>query len=146
MTGGIAQGRLVPDELLGPLRDSTSVSGNGSELRRRLSEDGYLFLRRTVNRADISAARGEVFERLAEVGEIRQPAIEGIATGESRRRERAADLGAFWQSVKHGPALRHVSHGRQIGTLMQSAPAQRGKSREFRKALFLHSRGTGIII
>ena len=71
MTGGIAQGRLVPEELVGPLRDSASVRGNGSELRHRLSEDGYLFLRNAVKRADISAARGEVFERLAEVGEIR---------------------------------------------------------------------------
>ena len=110
MTGGFAQGHLVPDELLGPLRDSTSVRENGSELQRRLSADGYLFLRNAVNRADISAARGEVFERLAEVGEIRQPAIEGIATGESRRRELAADLGDFWQSVNHGPALRFIQH------------------------------------
>ncbi len=131
MTGGIAQGRLVPDELLGPLRDSTSVRGDGSELRRRLSEDGYLFLRDTVKRADISSARGEVFERLAEVGEIRQPAIEGIATGESRRGERAADLGAFWQSVNHGPALRHVSHGRQIGTLMQTVFGESARPHDY---------------
>ena len=94
MSSGIAQGAPVPAKLIGPLRDSTSARKDGSELQSRLSQDGYLFLRNTVNQADIMAARGEVFERLAEVGEIRKPAINGIATGESRRSELTEDLGA----------------------------------------------------
>ena len=99
MTDAIAQACPVPDQLLCALRDSTSVREDGEALRRRLNDDGYLFLREIVDGADVSAARGEVLERLAEVGEIRQPAIEGIATGESRRRERSTDLGEFWRCV-----------------------------------------------
>lgn len=72
-----------------------------------------------VGRDEVLAARQEVFQRLVEVGEIRHPAVEGIATGESRRRE-VRDLGAFWQSVSEGRALRHVSHGPALHRLMQT--------------------------
>ena len=110
----VAQAREVPQHLLGPLRDSTATQSDGLALRQRLAEEGYLFLRGVVPRDEIMSARQEVFERLAEVGEIAPPAIEGIATGHSRRRESAGDLGAFWQSVSEEPALRHVSHGPRL--------------------------------
>lgn len=120
MTHGIAQGHRVPGDLLGTLRDSTEFFQDSSQLQHGLSEDGYLFLRGIVDRDEVLSAREEVFQRLLEVGEIRPPAIEGIATGESRRRELHPDLGAFWQSVNEGPELRHVSHGPQITALMDA--------------------------
>lgn len=122
----MAQGRLVPAELIGPLVESTQEAGQPAVLRQRLADDGYLFLRGVVPRLDILAARQEVFERLAGVGEIRQPAAEGIATGESHRRD-LGDLGAFWKSVSEGPLLRKVSHGENIRQLMDNlldAPAR----------------------
>jgi hypothetical protein len=66
----------------------------------------------------VLAARQEVFERLAAVGEILRPAIEGIFSGTSRRREVAGDLGAFWKSVSEGKALRRATHGAEVGALM----------------------------
>jgi ectoine hydroxylase-related dioxygenase (phytanoyl-CoA dioxygenase family) len=131
MSSGIAQGAPVPAKLIGPLRDSTSARKDGSELQSRLSQDGYLFLRNTVNQADIMAARGEVFERLAEVGEIRKPAINGIATGESRRSELTEDLGEFWQSVNESSALRHASHGREIADLMETIFGEPSRPHDF---------------
>ena len=107
MKGCIAQGREVPKQLIAPLRDSTEALADGAALGQRLADDGYLFLRGVVPREDVLAARGEVFQRLAQVGEIRSPAIEGIGTGESRRQELAGDLGAFWRSVNEG-ALAHA--------------------------------------
>ena len=117
MTNAIAQGTPVPDDLLGPLRDSRDVIDDGQALRERLTDDGYLFLRGAVDADAILAARDEVFARLMEVGEIAAPAGEGIATGNSRRRE-LVDLGEFWQSVSEGPLLRQVSHGRQVASIM----------------------------
>ncbi len=127
MSQCLAQGRVVSEELLGPLRDSTDAVTDPQELQRRLAEDGYLFVRNVVNEADIAAARAEVFGRLAEVGEIADPPAAGIGTGESFRRERTADLGAFWQSVSAGAALRRVSHGVEVRKLMDAVlgtPAQ----------------------
>ena len=127
MVDAIAQGRRVPVELLGELLDSTSQGGRPNELRERLAADGYVLLRGVVDRETVLAARAEVFERLAQVGEIKQPAIDGIATGTSRRRELAGDLGEFWRSVCSGRALRQATHGRQMRTVMSllmGEPAQ----------------------
>ena len=61
---------------------------------------------------------GAVFDRLHEVGEIGAPARDGIATGASRRRGLAGDLGRFWKSVVDMPALRQVTNGPRLGRVM----------------------------
>ncbi|MBC8351127.1 MAG: phytanoyl-CoA dioxygenase family protein [Planctomycetes bacterium] len=127
MVDAIAQGRRVPDELRGELVDSTSRLGRPQELRERLCGDGYVLLRGMVDRETILSAREEVFDRLVQIGEIKQPAIDGIATGESQRRALANDLGDFWRSVCSGPALRDATHGKQmeaVMTLLVGEPAQ----------------------
>ena len=111
------QGRPLPDARVGELRESSGAAG-GEELGRRLAEDGYVFLRGALDVADVQAARVEVLERLVQVGEIRAPAAEGIATGESRRAELVGDLGAFWKSVSEGPALRRVTHGARLHAVL----------------------------
>jgi hypothetical protein len=127
MSDAFTQQAPVPPEFLGPLVESTACLSDAARLRRSFAEDGYVLLREVLNRAEVLSARTEVFERLANVGEIQPPAADGIATGVSRRRELAGDLGAFWKSVSEGPALRRVTHGprlRELVSLLFDAPAR----------------------
>ena len=115
----VLSGQRVPDECVGQFRDSTTVE-DARELRRRLDEAGYVFLRDQLDRDEVLTAREEVFSRLVEVDEIKPPPLDGIATGRSRRRELVDDLISFWRSVSEGPALRQVSHGPRVRALMQT--------------------------
>jgi len=132
-------GVRVPRDLVGGFRDSTDVK-EPHELRQRFLDDGYVFLRGVLDTSDVLAAREEVFSRLVDVGEIEPPAIEGIATGQSRRRELADDLVAFWQSVSEGPALRCVSHSRPVRAIMQSLFGELARPQDY---LWLRPRGVG---
>jgi ectoine hydroxylase-related dioxygenase (phytanoyl-CoA dioxygenase family) len=131
MVDAIAQGRRVPAELLGELVDSTILLGRRQELREALATHGYVLMRGVVDRETVLAAREEVFERLAGVGEIKQPAIDGIATGESQRRELAHDLGEFWRSVCSGPALRDATHGQQMQAVMSLLVGEPAQAHDF---------------
>lgn len=113
-TSRISKGVAIDPALVDEYRDSSDLLDRPAELRRRLKDEGYLFLRDVLDKGDVAAARREVFGRLAEVGEIREPVMDGIATGESRRRETYPDLGVFWKSVCEGPCLRAVTHGPRL--------------------------------
>jgi len=91
--------------------DSSALLSDGTALRARLAEDGYLFLRGALDRDEVLAARHEVLGRMAEVGEIAAPAEAALPTGVSRRAELHPDLGRFWRSVSEGPAVRNAVHG-----------------------------------
>ncbi len=122
----VSKGVAIDPALVGAYRDSSDLLDRPAELRLRLKDDGYLFLRDVLDREDIAAARHEVFGRLAEVGEIREPVANGIATGHSRRRELFPDPGVFWKSVCEGACLRNITHGqrlRQIQGLLFDEPA-----------------------
>jgi hypothetical protein len=110
--------QTIPTGMQGELRDSTALRRDGDAMRARLMEDAYLLVRGALNRDDAMAAREEVFQRLVEVGEVCEPAIDGIATGTSRRQELVPDLGAFWKSVCSGPKLRRVTHAGPMLELM----------------------------
>ena len=87
----------IPDELIGPLVEYQGDLQDRPALLAQFDREGYLLLRDVLDRSQLMAARKEVFDRLAEVGEIRPPAELGIATGESQRRAVAGDLGEFWR-------------------------------------------------
>lgn len=118
MQDGIIQKQPIPGELLQPLKENRTGFNLDAELQRSFDEDGYVFLRGVLNREDVFAARQEVFRRLEAVDEIEPPALEGIATGRSKRLELESDPGLFWESVSDGDALRHVTHGPQIRKVM----------------------------
>jgi hypothetical protein len=108
----------VPEEILAPFVDSTSIANDHDALASSFLENGYVFVRGLLPVAQIDDARREVFGRLAEVDEIEEPAIDGITTGRSRRVEVVDDLGEFWQSVSEGEAIRRVSHAPETEVLM----------------------------
>lgn len=117
-----ADGRAIPAHLLGDMEEAD----RDGDLAARLARDGYLLLRGLHDPADVAAARREILERLADVGEIALPASDAIATGRSRRAELHPDLGAFWRSVSEGRALRRVVHGpraRALAARLFGAPA-----------------------
>jgi hypothetical protein len=110
-------GKPVPGSVLGRLRDLPANRPDPAAWRAALAADGYALLRGALAPDAVLAARAEVFARLAEVGEIAEPAAAGIATGHSRRAALHPDAGAFWRSVCEGPRLRAVSHGPELGAI-----------------------------
>ncbi len=134
------KGQPVPSSLIHEMTDSASLLDNPKALRARLVEDGYLYLRGVVDRDAIMAARREVFERLVRVGEIKDPAIDGIATGDSKRTEIEPDLGAFWRSVSEGRKLRAASNGRDMQRIMSLIFGEPARNQDY---IFLRAGAQG---
>lgn len=124
-------GKSVPSDVLGEFRDSTSLMASSEALQTRMHEDGYVFLRGVVGTSAIAMARHEVFSRLADVGEIAEPPVDGIFTGRSQRAELHPDRGAFWQSVSEGPALRRVTHGPEIHYVLETLFSEPARGYDF---------------
>ena len=140
MNACMLQGESVPPELVGALQDSSSFMTDPSRLQQQLDRDGYIYLRGVLDAAEVLAGREEIFSRLMEVGEIKPPAIEGIATGQSRRQEVVGDLGTFWKSVSEGPALRQVTHGERIQRIMDTVFGQPARGHDL---IFLRAATVG---
>ena len=68
-------GIKVPCSMVGKL----TVAEKDLYLGRQLSEEGYLLLRDVHDPDEVAAARTEVLQRLAEVGEINDPFDDGIS-------------------------------------------------------------------
>lgn len=125
-----AAGKPVPRHLLGPLR-AGSADDSPTALATRLAEDGYLYLPGALEPDVVLTARREVFGHLAAVGEIREPAGDGLATGSSRRRERIDDLGRFFKGICDGPLLRAVSHGPALAGIAAAVLGEPARAFDF---------------
>ncbi len=134
------KGQPVPSSLIHEMVDSAPLLDNPTALRARLAEDGYLYLKGVVDRDAIMAARQEVFQRLVAVGEIKEPAMDGIATGDSKRKELEPDLGAFWRSVSEGKKLRAASNGRDMQRIMSLVFGEPARNQDY---IFLRAGALG---
>lgn len=123
-------GQAIPDELLGAYTESSTIDSD-QLLQSRLKQDGHVFIRSAIDRSDVMAAREEVFRRLIDVGEVQEPAIDGIFTGQSQRKETVPDLGDFWRSVSQGTRLRVVSHGPQVTSLLSRILGEPAKPHDY---------------
>src|SRR5579859_5028674 len=92
---------------VGELRDSNSLLNQPDLLRQRMTDDGYLLLRRALDPDQVLAARAELCRRLAGVGLIDQthPVTAAIYSG-SNAGLGAIDRQAFARDLRRGPALR----------------------------------------
>jgi ectoine hydroxylase-related dioxygenase (phytanoyl-CoA dioxygenase family) len=113
-----AHGQAISEQMLGWLRATPAADADDDMLRDRLADDGYIYITEALDTDAVVAARREVMQRLVDVDEIQEPAIEGLSTGTSRRGELIDDLGAFWKSVSEGPRLRRVTHGGNLAAIM----------------------------
>jgi Phytanoyl-CoA dioxygenase (PhyH) len=141
----LVNSKVVPQERLGELKDSTPLLADPVALRKQLQQDGYLYLKGIVKPQHIEAARQEVFARLAEMGELKEPAHEGIFSGVSHRDQRVSSRGEFWQSVSEGPHLRHLTHGEDMHRVMDLIMGEKSRPHDY---LFLRAgvqgRSTGL--
>jgi len=76
----ISRGHPLDPKEFGELADSSHLVGNPDQLRRRIQDDGYLFLPGFFRRDDVMAARKVVTDRLAAGGFLNPdfPAIDGV--------------------------------------------------------------------
>ncbi len=70
----------MTDDKVGLLRDSSDAADDFEELRRRVAEDGYLYMRGYLDRDEVLAARASLTSRLAEAGVLdpAHPHTEGV--------------------------------------------------------------------
>jgi phytanoyl-CoA dioxygenase PhyH len=97
-------------EAFGELRDANALLQDAEGLRGRIAEDGYLLLRGALDRDVVLAARRELCEKLAAVGEIdtAYPVTDAIFSGKSARAD--IDVQAFRKDLRTGPAVRALCH------------------------------------
>ena len=94
----------------GFLRDSSPLRDDPAALRERFEEDGYLYMRGFFERSLITEARGEVFRKLAEQGELDPDydPMEGRLSGEGRNgglRPQMAQTSEAVKRVVFGPEI-----------------------------------------
>lgn len=104
-------GQPVPAVLLGPLQEVADWRAAQDELPGLIDRDGYVLLRGALDPQAVQSARRCVLERLAEVGEVADPAQGAVATGASQRMALYPDAGAYWRSVCESADLRALTHG-----------------------------------
>ena len=92
----------------GELRRSDGVLADTAELRRRMEEDGYLYLPGLLDGDVVLNARRELLEKLRDVGEIdpQQPLMEAIHSGASNRKDYGVQK--FAKELRTGRAVREL--------------------------------------
>lgn len=101
----------------GEMRDSSGLAGDATALQSRMQEDGYLLLRRYLDRDAVLAARRELLGKLAAAGLIdrRRPLTDAIFSGDTSHVTRI-DRKAYAKDLRSGPALKALC---QSGRVMQ---------------------------
>lgn len=105
----------------GGLRMSNDAIDNRDELHRRMTENGYLFLKNYLNKDEVLAARQEVMNRLMGAGVLDKnyPAIDGIAASKQKIDGRAT--GSFMPLLaRNNPPLDKVIHEGPIMSFFES--------------------------
>ena len=96
------------DSAFGELVDSSDLLEDSSALQRRISEDGYLFLRGFLDASIVRAAREEILVKYAIIGEIDAgyPVDDAVYTASNALFD--INLRAFARSLRDGAAYKRV--------------------------------------
>ena len=124
------QQREIPTERFGPLVEFDGSADSIADVQAFLQQHGYIVLRQGLDRSSVLNAREEVLTRLAEVGEVSEPIMDGRMTGYSQRPDPIEDQGAFWKSVNYGAALRAVTHGPATHALVATVFGEAARSHD----------------
>src|SRR5690349_10374235 len=75
----------MTDDKVGLLRDSSDAADDVEELRRRVAEDGYLYMKGYLDRDEVLAARASLTDRLAAAGVLdpAYPTIDAVCKPDS---------------------------------------------------------------
>ena len=109
----IVDEKKVPERLLGNLKE-TSINSSHKLLNKNLNKDGYLFLKNVGASKEVELARNQVFKKLHEINEIKEPYNEGIFSGKSDRDVLYVDRGDFWKSVSDLDSVRNITNGKML--------------------------------
>ena len=101
----VAGGEVIADVL--PLRESNDALDDAAELRRRIGEEGYLFIRGGLDRQQVLEARREMLTRLAAAGVLE----EGCDVMEGRLRPGKAQAFSPELAKDNGPLMRVLYDG-----------------------------------
>jgi hypothetical protein len=96
------------------LEPANDLLGDPVALRAAMAENGHLFFRQLLDPATVLAARHEILLKYAVIGEVdgRHPVDDAIAG--DRAAVGVANLRAFSESVRSGPAYRAVTDAPEI--------------------------------
>ena len=108
--------KKVPENLLGNLNE-TYLNSSHELLNKNLNKDGYLFLKNVVASKEVELARNEVFKKLYEINEIKDPYNEGIFSGKSDRDVFYNDRGDFWKDVSELDSIRNITNGKILHSI-----------------------------
>jgi hypothetical protein len=101
-------------EKFGELIDSSAVIDDLTELRRRMHEDGYLFMRGLLDQEEVLRARHEILLKFSIIGEIdeRFPLMDAIYSDRSFREQ--VNLRAFSKCIRTGAAYQNVTYNKNL--------------------------------
>ena len=119
----------MPGELIGELIDSSGLLADPEALRASLRDNGYLLLRGAIEPAAALAARREVLQRLAAVGEIDLPGE--TFSGNSQRPAGEPQAGNFLRSVCDGPRLRAATANPQLADIISTAFGEPARGHDY---------------
>ncbi len=129
--GGVSL--ATDDASFGPLRDSTDILRDGTALRDRVEEDGYIFVRGLLPRAVVLAARQEILNAFAIVDEI--DAIDHDVMDAIRSDRSVIDkvnLFAFTETIRSGLAYARVVDAPELIALFRHVLRGAPRSFDFR--------------
>jgi hypothetical protein len=95
-------------EHFGELRESQIILDQPALLRARMQEDGYLFFRGLIDRAEVLGARQEILLKFAIIGELDATRPLNDAIHNRSDAIEKVNLRAFTQSVRDGLAYRRI--------------------------------------